>query len=76
MNEKEFLEEIERIKEDIEDFAKPYSPCEYFHGRERLFDTAQFKKAVDFFMGYQQDRFEKKGEGLAQQTGALEETGD
>ena len=60
MDEKEFAEEIVRLKEDIDDFARPYSPCEYFHGRERLFREDQFKKAVEFFLGYQQKRFERR----------------
>jgi len=59
MEEKEFLLEMERIKEDIDDFVKPYSPCEYFHGRERLFDEDQFKKVVEFFREYQQKRFSR-----------------
>lgn len=60
MDEKEFRQEIEHIREDIEDFSKPYSPCEYFHGREGLFDEAQFRRAVEFFLHYQQERFEKE----------------
>ncbi len=62
MDEKEFSEEMKRIKEDIEDFSRPYSPCEYFHGREKLFREEQLRKAVEFFMGYQQKRFERKEE--------------
>ena len=61
MDEKEFMEEMDRIKEDVEDFLKPYSPCEYFHGREKLYRQDQFKKAVEFFMDYQQKKFEKRG---------------
>ena len=61
MNEKEFGEEIERIQEDIEDFFSPYSPCEYFHGREKLFREDQFKRSVEFFMVNQQKRFEREG---------------
>ena len=61
MDEKEFEEEIERIRQDIEDFPRPYSPCEYFHGREKLFRADQLKEAVEFFMGCQQERFERKG---------------
>jgi hypothetical protein len=60
MNDKEFGEEIERIQEDIQDFSRPYSPCEYFHGTEKFFREDQFKRAVDFFMDRQQKRFERK----------------
>jgi hypothetical protein len=60
MRDKEFGEEIERIQEDIQDFSRPYSPCESFHGREKLFRKDQFNRAVDFFMGCQQKRFERK----------------
>jgi len=60
MNEKEFSEEIERIQEDIEDFSRSYSPCEYFHGREKRFREDQFKRIVEFFMENQQKRFERK----------------
>jgi hypothetical protein len=60
MDEKEFREELRRIGEDIEDFPRPYSPCEYFHGREKLFQREQFEKAVEFFMDYQQKRFERR----------------
>lgn len=59
MDEQEFFLEMERIKEDIDDFPWPYSPCEYFHGRERLYSEGQFKKVVEFFREYQQKRFEK-----------------
>jgi hypothetical protein len=59
MDEQEFLREKERIKEDIDDFPWPYSPCEYFHGRERLFSDDQFEKVVEFFREYQQKRFER-----------------
>ena len=59
MDEEQFCEEMERMKEDIEDFSRPYSPCEYFHGREKQFRKDQFKKAVEFFMEYQQKWFEK-----------------
>jgi hypothetical protein len=59
MDEQEFFLETERIKEDIDDFPRPYSPCEYFHGRERLYNEDQFKKVVEFFRQYQQKRFEK-----------------
>jgi hypothetical protein len=59
MDEQEFLQEKERIKEDIDDFPWPYSPCEYFHGRERLFNEDQFSEVVEFFREYQQKRFER-----------------
>jgi len=59
MDEQEFLLEIERIKEDIGDFPRPYSPCEYFHGREKFYSEDQFKRLVEFFRQYQQKRFEK-----------------
>jgi hypothetical protein len=59
MDEGEFLMEMERIKEDINDFPRPYSPCEYFHGREKLFREDQFKKIVEFFREHQQKRFER-----------------
>jgi hypothetical protein len=60
MKEKEFGEEIERIQEDFEDFSRPYSPGEYFHGQEKLFREDQFKRIVEFFMENQQKRFEGK----------------
>jgi hypothetical protein len=59
MDEDELFKEMERIKEDIDDFHRPYSPCEYFHGRESLFGEDQFKQIVEFFREYQQKRFEK-----------------
>jgi hypothetical protein len=62
MDEKEFSEEMKRMKEEIEDFSRPYSPCEYFHDREKLFREEQLKKAVEFFWDYQQKRFERKEE--------------
>lgn len=65
MNDKEFGEEIERIQEGIEDFSRPYSPCRYFHGREKLFREDQFKRAVGFFMACQQKRLERKEDDAA-----------
>ncbi len=59
MDESEFLLEIERTKEDINDFSRPYSPCEYFHGREKLFREDQFRKIVALFREHQQKRFER-----------------
>ena len=59
MEEREFREELERIRLDIESFARPFSPCEYFHGREKLFRDEQFKEAVAFFLESQQRRFEE-----------------
>ncbi len=61
MDPREFEKEMENMKEDIEDFFRPYSPCEYFHGREKLFGEGQLKKAVEFFLEYQQKKFERKG---------------
>jgi hypothetical protein len=58
MDEHELLLEMERIKEDIDGFAQPYSPCAYFHGREKVFREDQFKRVVEFFREYQQKRFE------------------
>lgn len=60
MDEKKFTEEIEHIQEDIEDFSRPYSPCEYFHGREKLYREDQFQRAVEFFLNYQQKKFERR----------------
>jgi hypothetical protein len=59
MEEQEFLEELKRIRLDVESFARPFSPCEYFHGREKLFHDEQFKKAIAFFLESQQKRFEE-----------------
>jgi hypothetical protein len=59
VDERELLLEMERIKEDIDDFPRPYSPCEYFHGREKLFGEEQFKKVIEFFREYQQKKFER-----------------
>jgi len=59
MEEREFREELERIRLDVESFARPFSPCEYFHGREKLFRDEQFKEAVAFFLESQQKRFEE-----------------
>ena len=59
MDEHELSQEMERIKEDIDGFPRPYSPCEYFHGREKLFRKDQFKQIVEFFREYQQKKFEK-----------------
>ena len=59
MEEKEFQEEMDRIREDIEDFPRPLSSCEYFHGREKRFQAGQLKLAVEFFLKRQQERFER-----------------
>ena len=58
MEEQEFLEELERIRLDVQSFARPLSPCEYFHGREKRFRDDQFREAVDLFLESQQKRFE------------------
>ncbi len=54
MKDTEFLEELQRIEEDLEDMATPCSPCVYFHGREKLFSEEQFKAAVEFFLKRQE----------------------
>ena len=59
MDEKEFRRELDRIREDIEDFPRPHSACEYFHGREKRFQAGQLKLAVEFFLKRQQERFER-----------------
>jgi hypothetical protein len=59
MEEREFREELERIRLDVESFARPLSPCEYFHGREKIFREDQFRKAVALFLESQQKRFEE-----------------
>jgi len=59
MEEREFREELERIRLDVESFARPFSPCEYFHGREKLFRDEQFREAVAFFLESQQKKFEE-----------------
>ena len=58
MDEKDFLREMERIQEDIEDFPRPLSPCVYFHGREKLFGETQLRKAIELFLESQQRKFE------------------
>jgi len=58
MEEQEFLEELERIRSDVESFARPLSPCEYFHGQEKRFRDDQFREAVALFLDSQQKRFE------------------
>jgi hypothetical protein len=58
MEEQEFREELDRIRLDIESFTRPFSPCEYFHGREKLFRDDQLREAVAFFLESQQKRFE------------------
>ena len=58
MEEREFREELDRIRLDIESFTRPFSPCEYFHGREKLFRDDQLREAVAFFLESQQKRFE------------------
>jgi hypothetical protein len=58
MEKREFQEELERIRLDIESFARPFSACEYFHGREKLFGDDQFKEAIVFFLESQQEKFE------------------
>ncbi len=50
MKEAEFLEELSRIKEDVDGRSRLCSPCSYFHGRESLFSEEQLKKAVVFFL--------------------------
>jgi hypothetical protein len=62
MEEREFQEELERIRLDVDSFARPFSPCEYFHGREKLFRDDQFQEAVATFLESQQKRFEGKRE--------------
>ena len=65
MDDKKFSLELTGIKEDIEDFSRPLSPCEYFHGREKWFNETQLKKAVEFFLSYQQEKFERRKEETA-----------
>ena len=62
MEEREFQEELERIRLDVDSFARPFSACEYFHGREKLFRDDQFQEAVATFLESQQKRFEGKRE--------------
>ena len=62
MEEREFQEELERIRLDVNSFARPFSACEYFHGREKLFRDDQFQEAVATFLESQQKRFEGKRE--------------
>jgi hypothetical protein len=62
MEEREFQEELERIRLDVDSFARPFSACEYFHGREKLFRDDQFQEAVATFLESQQKRFERKRE--------------
>ena len=50
MKEAEFLEELSRIKEDVDGRNLICSPCAYFHGRESLFSEEQLKEAVIFFL--------------------------
>jgi hypothetical protein len=59
MEKREFQEELERIRLDIESFDRPFSPCGYFHGREKLFGDDQLKEAVAFFLESQQKKFEE-----------------
>ncbi len=61
MKEQDFLEELERIREDLTDMGKPCSPCVYFHGRERLFTEGQFKAAVEFYLQCQEKTGKEKG---------------
>jgi len=58
MEERKFKQELEQIKLDVETFARPLSPCEYFHGREKLFGEDQLQKAVALFRESLQKRFE------------------
>ena len=58
MDEQNFKEELERMKQDIESFARPLSPGENFHGREKLFGVDQLMRAVALFLESQQKRFE------------------
>ena len=60
MEEKEFQEEMDRIREDIEDFPRPLSSCEYFHGREKRFEPDQLKRAVEFFLACRQEKSERE----------------
>lgn len=62
VEEREFQEELERIRLDVNSFARPFSACEYFHGREKLFRDDQFQEAVATFLESQQKRFEGKRE--------------
>jgi hypothetical protein len=62
MEEKEFQEEMDRVREDIENFPRPLSPCEYFHGREKRFEPDQLKRAVEFFLARRQEKFERGSE--------------
>jgi hypothetical protein len=54
MKDTEFLEELQRIEEDLEGMPRLCSPCVYFHGREKLFSEEQFRAAVDFFLKHQE----------------------
>lgn len=65
MDEKEFLGELEKIEKDLEGMVRPCSPCTYFHGREKLFNDAQFKKAVEFFLESQEKLGERGGPSTA-----------
>ncbi len=58
MEEREFREELERMERDVESFARPLSPCEYFHGREKLFGEDQLKEAVALYLEFQRKKFE------------------
>ncbi len=62
MEEKEFQDEMERIREDVEDFPGPLSACGYFHGREKRFQPDQLKRAVEFFLACRQEKFERGSE--------------
>ena len=59
MEEREFREELERIRLDVESFARPCSPCEYFHGREKCFRDDQLREAIVFFLESQEKKFEE-----------------
>ena len=60
MEEKEFLKEIELIKEDVSEFEIRYSPCQYFHERAKYFSGDQLKRAVDLFNHTIEEKFHKK----------------
>ena len=59
MDEKEFHEELEAIEEDVKRGIS-YSPCAYFHGREKIFTKEQFEIAKKHYIRCLEEKKRKK----------------
>ena len=65
MDEENFQEEIELIKEDVSSFNIPYSACQYFHDRVKNLSRDQLQEAVKQFNRAMEKRFNEEGGDIA-----------